>query len=66
VEHKEAFLTELVQTCAKESGPVLVGGDFNIIRSPIKRITIDTMIVGLSYLMLLLIAWIYGSLSSLT
>jgi hypothetical protein len=34
VEHKEAFLTKLVQTCAKESNPVLVGGDFNIIRSP--------------------------------
>jgi endonuclease/exonuclease/phosphatase (EEP) superfamily protein YafD len=34
VHHKEAFLTELAQTCAKESGPVLVGGDFNIIRNP--------------------------------
>jgi exonuclease III len=31
---KEAFLTELVQTCSKESLPVLVGGDFNLIRNP--------------------------------
>ncbi|XP_062188905.1 uncharacterized protein LOC133892218 [Phragmites australis] len=34
VEHKESSLAELVQTCAKETGPVLVGGDFNIIRNP--------------------------------
>ena len=34
MDHKEAFLTELVQTCAKESDPVFVGGDFNITRSP--------------------------------
>ena len=33
-EHKESFLTELAQTCTKESDPILVGGDFNIIRSP--------------------------------
>jgi hypothetical protein len=34
VEHKESFLTELVQTCAKENDLVLVGGDFSIVRSP--------------------------------
>lgn len=33
-EFKEAFLIELVQTCAKETLPILVGGDFNIIRNP--------------------------------
>lgn len=33
-EHKEYFLTELVQTCAKKTGPALVGGDFSIITSP--------------------------------
>jgi hypothetical protein len=31
---KEAFLTEIVQTCSKECLPILVGGDFNIIRNP--------------------------------
>jgi hypothetical protein len=32
-EFKEAFLTELVQSCQKEKIPVCVGGDFNIIRN---------------------------------
>jgi len=31
---KEAFLTELVQLCSKETLPILIGGDFNIIRGP--------------------------------
>lgn len=34
LEFKEAFLNELVQTCAKESIRLLVGCDFNIIRNP--------------------------------
>lgn len=29
---KEKFLNELVHACKKESLPILVGGDFNIIR----------------------------------
>jgi hypothetical protein len=33
-QHKEAFLTELVQLCSKESLHILIDGDFNIIRSP--------------------------------
>jgi hypothetical protein len=33
-EFKEAFVAELVQTCAKECLPLLVGGDFNIIKNP--------------------------------
>jgi hypothetical protein len=33
-EFKEAFLYELVQTCAKENLPLLVGGDYNIVRNP--------------------------------
>lgn len=37
VEHKESFLTGLVQTCAKETGPALVDGDFNIITSPYEK-----------------------------
>jgi exonuclease III len=36
-EHKEAYRTELVQTCAKEVDPILVGGDFNIIRDPFDK-----------------------------
>lgn len=33
-EFKEAFLAELVQMCAKENLPLVLGGDFNIIRNP--------------------------------
>jgi hypothetical protein len=33
-EYKESFLTELVHACSKESLPLLIGGDFNIIRNP--------------------------------
>jgi len=33
-EFKEAFLTELVQLCTKETLPIIIGGDFNIIRGP--------------------------------
>ena len=33
-EVKEKFLVELVQACRKISLPLLVGGDFNIVRNP--------------------------------
>jgi len=33
-EHKQCFLTELVQCCQNESLPLMLGGDFNIIRGP--------------------------------
>jgi hypothetical protein len=33
-EHKDRFLTECVNTVSYESLPILVGGDFNIIRYP--------------------------------
>jgi exonuclease III len=36
-EFKEQFLTELVQACSKVSLPLLVGGDFNIIRNPSEK-----------------------------
>jgi endonuclease/exonuclease/phosphatase family metal-dependent hydrolase len=36
-EFKEQFLTELVQACRKVSLPLLVGGDFNIIRNPSEK-----------------------------
>jgi hypothetical protein len=34
---KEKFLMELVQACRKESRPILIGGDFNIIRNPSEK-----------------------------
>jgi exonuclease III len=33
-EHKERFLTEVVQMCSKQTLPIILGGDFNIIRGP--------------------------------
>ena len=33
-EHKSQFLSELVQLCENETLPMIVGGDFNIIRKP--------------------------------
>jgi hypothetical protein len=47
---REFFLRELVHVCNAENLPTLMGGDFNIIRSPKEKI--DTMINDLSYLML--------------
>jgi hypothetical protein len=32
-EHKPAFLSELVRICEDEPLPMIVGGDFNIIRA---------------------------------
>lgn len=36
-EFKETFLTELVHTCSKEKLPIVLGGDFNIIRCPSEK-----------------------------
>ena len=33
-EYKESFLTELVNACSRDSLPMVIGGDFNIIRNP--------------------------------
>jgi len=33
-EHKDSFLAEFVNTCSSQTLPLLVGGDFNLIRSP--------------------------------
>ena len=46
VEHKESFLTEIVQCCQNETIPLLMGGDFNLIRGPNEKIMIDMMIDG--------------------
>ena len=32
--HKDSFLAEFVNTCSSQTLPLLVGGDFNLIRSP--------------------------------
>jgi exonuclease III len=34
VDHKSSFLFELVRVCSKETVPIIMGGDFNIIRRP--------------------------------
>jgi hypothetical protein len=39
-ELKETFLTEMVQISSSEDKPILLGGDFNIIRRPSKKIMI--------------------------
>ena len=36
-EFKETFLTELVHACSKESLPILLGGDFNILHHPSEK-----------------------------
>ncbi|XP_062193487.1 uncharacterized protein LOC133896859 [Phragmites australis] len=36
-EYKELFLTELVHACSNLTLPIMVGGDFNIIRSPVEK-----------------------------
>jgi hypothetical protein len=33
-QHNEQFLTELVNLCSHEQLPILIGGDFNILRNP--------------------------------
>ena len=33
-EHKENFLYEVVHMCSKETLPIILGGDFNIIHGP--------------------------------
>jgi hypothetical protein len=49
---KSYFLSELVQVCSKETLPVIIGSDFNIIRSPDDKIMTIIMIDGPFFLML--------------
>jgi hypothetical protein len=34
---KEQFLTEMIHMCSHEQLPILIGGDFNILRSPSEK-----------------------------
>jgi len=34
VEHKSIFLLEMVRVCSKDTLPIVIGGDFNILRRP--------------------------------
>jgi exonuclease III len=36
-EHKEQFLAELVNMCSHENLPLIVGGDYNILRHPLEK-----------------------------
>lgn len=36
-EHKDCFLAELVKACSMETLPIMVGGDFNLIRNPTEK-----------------------------
>jgi hypothetical protein len=42
-DHKENFLDELVQVCSHERLPLLMGGDYNILRHPSKKVMTITM-----------------------
>jgi hypothetical protein len=48
---KESFLSELVNMGRHEALPIMLGGDFNIIRKPDEKTMTDLTIDGLSYLM---------------
>jgi hypothetical protein len=52
-EEKPKFLPELVQTCSMENLPLMIRGDFKEGAHMKKTTTTDTIIDGLSYLMLL-------------
>jgi hypothetical protein len=43
-EHKEKFLAELVNMCSHENLPMMLGGDYNILRHPSEKIMITTML----------------------
>jgi hypothetical protein len=51
-EQKDLFLVELVYMCNYENLPVLMGGDYNILRHPLEKIMTNTMLDGHFYIML--------------
>jgi hypothetical protein len=48
-EFKESFFAELVNMCSHENLPLVVGGDYNILRHPSEKIMTTITIGGLSY-----------------
>jgi hypothetical protein len=50
-EHKESFLAELVNMCSHKSLPLIIGGDYNILRHLSKKTMIAIILDGLSYSM---------------
>ena len=57
-EFKSAFLKELVNTCRDNPHPMLIGGDFNILRYQQEKTMTGLIQGGLSSLMLLSTVWI--------
>jgi hypothetical protein len=58
-EFKADFLCELVNLAKVNPHPILIGGDFNLLRFHREKSKGRLMIIGLSYSTLLLIVWIY-------
>jgi hypothetical protein len=50
-EFKESFLAALVNMCSHENLPLVIGGDYNILRHPSEKTMIITKLDGLSCLM---------------
>jgi hypothetical protein len=53
-QHKESFLTELVNMCSHERLPLVMGENYNILRHPSEKIMITIMLDDISCLMPLL------------
>ena len=51
-EHKSGFLQELVNLAKDNPHPMLIGGDFNILRYQERKIMTASTLIGLSYSML--------------
>jgi hypothetical protein len=49
---KKVFLAELVNMCSHKSLPLVIGGDYNILRHPSEKTMITTGLDGLSCSML--------------
>ena len=49
---KDQFLTELAQICSNKKYPMLLGGDFNILRFSSEKISLSTTINILTFLTL--------------
>jgi hypothetical protein len=53
-EHKESFLAELVNMCSLKNLPLIMGGDYNILRHPSEKTMITIKLDDLTFLMSLL------------